>query len=638
MRVGRLFRIFQMAVAALLAAALVHGAGAATEVLTNNYDGARTGANLTETRLNAGNVGPQSFGKLFHYDVDGAVFAQPLIATVAQDGGPARALVFIATLNNSVFAFDATDAQRSVWRRQLTRVPGEAGADPARLDAIANGIMSTPVIDRATNTIYLVASLSHAGAPKFVIHALDLLDGHDKAGSPVVIGGAVKAGGKAIVFEPSEARIAVQRAALALAQDKLIIAFGGDYFEGWVFAYDKSDLRRAPAAFCTTCASRVEALSNIDYLDARCIALGPGGGIWQAGRGPVIDQQGLVHFFTGNKQHVIKHGCPVAASTNACAICSTPGGCPCQGSRSSNVCRGHDACEAHQSDDPRMFDVNESMIQLDPSQGLRLTGWFRPANWNAAGVNGLELNDLDLGGSGPALVPGTSQLIGGGKQGVMYLLETKRAGASCAPSLSETCLPSEPLQSFQLAPIPPRPNEYHRHLLGGPVIWSREAVAIAYVWRENDHLRAYRLGKKFIDCDNDNPAPTTSQNCRSFAQSKAVIDRPPGAMLAISANGADPASAIVWASTNRDFKGPAKLMAFAAQPDPKTPGELTKLWDSDACEGDGIDQAADFAVPTVANGRVYLGTAANRVEVFGLIEARQCVPAPETDAAGPLMR
>lgn len=632
----------QRAFRAALAAALFCCGGAArsdsVEVLTNNYDNARSGANLHERILNATNVTPKTFGRMFSYAVDGPVFAQPLIAvavSVAQ--GEARDLVFIATGSNSVYAFAAGGADGNaalLWQRTLTRLPQGTAAIPS-------GILSTPVIDRATNTLYVVASLQHESQPHFVLHALDLRDGSDKSAGPIAINGAVQVDDVSVAFAPTPTRIAVQRAALALAANKVIIAFGGDYFEGWVFAYDKTDLRKAPAAFCTTCASRVAALSKVDYLDQRCIALGPGGGIWQAGRGPVVDERGFVYFFTGNKQHVIKDGCIIPYARNACAVCGTEGGCECKGNRSANVCRGPDACNANAAKDQRAFDTNEALIALDAHNGLALKSWFRPANWDAAGVNGLEINDLDLGGSGPLLLPDTQHLVGGGKQGVVYLLDTRRA-ADCVASPTQTCIAARPVQSFQVAPTPPRPNEYFRHILGGPVLWARgrnAGDARLFLWRQNDYLRSYVLDATFAGCSATEAAPDTTHRCEAMALGEEFIDsKHPGGILTISANGADPASAIVWAATNASNSGPGKLTAYGAQPPESAPRVLVKLWDSETCTEDQVPLGSDFTPPTVANGKVYLPTGVNRVDVLGLIESKTCTPVPPQPNMGPMLQ
>lgn len=605
-------------------------------MLTNNYDNFRTGANLNETLLNVENVTPQRFGRLFHYAVDGPVFAQPLIVSGLEIPAHGRRdVAYIATASNHVYAFDAGSAdQPALWHRVLDRLPDGSAA-------LANGILSTPVIDRTRRVIYVVASLMDGSVGKFVLHALDIADGGDQHARPVVIGGAVNVDGNAIAFQPSDTRIAVQRAALAIAGEKLIVAFGGDYFEGWVFAYDLKDLQVPPAVFCTTCVSRHAAISQVDYLDANCILLGPGGGIWQSGRAPVVDEDGKVYFFTGNKQHVIKAGCVVPASDNACSGCTVAGGCPCMGSRFADFCRGPDVCNANESENHELFDVNESLIQLDPRLGLKLTAWFRPANWNIAGSEGLEINDLDLGGSGPFLIPGTQRLVGGGKQGVMYVLDVAAPAKPCQPTLTQTCAGANPIQSFQVAPAPARPSQYYRHILGGPVLWMRttdRAVSLAYLWRENDYLRAYRLTDRFEDCNAEDAAPTTSHHCSSIAQGEDFIDHHPGGILALSAHGADATTAIVWASTTRMLNGPGKLMAFQAQPDAATQNVLTKIWDSDICVEDRLDLGSDFVPPTIANGKVYIAGNANRVDVFGLIKEKPCTQEPMPKSFGPMLQ
>ena len=608
--------------------------GSATDVLTNNYDNFRTGANLSESTLNVANVTLQSFGRIFSYRVDGPSLSQPLVATLVElPGGSRRDLVVVTTASNSVYAFDAdAGGNGPIWRNTLIELPDGTAAEPS-------GIFSTPVIDRTRNIVYVVAGLRQGDRAKYVLHALNLSDG--RVLGAVLIEGAQRVGDAAIAFEPTVTRVAVQRAALAIAKGKVIVAFGGDFFEGWVFAFDQGDLMRPPAVFCITCVSRVKAISKVDFLDASCILLGPGGGIWQSGRGPVVDENGLVYFFTGNKQHVIKSGCVIPPSDNSCSQCKIEGGCLCKGRGTSGVCRGPDICQTNASDNGKIFDLNESMIQLDPSDELKLTGWFRPANWDIPGSDGLEINDLDLGGSGPLMISGTHRLIGGGKQGVMYVLDLQRAMETCMPSSTKTCIASNAVQSFQIAPPPPRPNQYYRHIFGGPVIWTRppeKGGALVYVWRENDYLRAYRIADRFQDCNTQNPAPTASHNCASIAQSEDFIDHHPGGVLAVSANGADGETAIVWAATTRTVNGPGKLMAFRADPETGSQNPLTKIWDSDICVEDRLEQGSDFVPPTIANGKVYVATSANRIDVFGPMTKKKCTEEPLPKSFGPMLQ
>lgn len=623
----------------VVVAALWPRAGLAqTDVLTAGYDNARTGANTTERELDTIGVQYASFGRLFGYTLDGPVFSQPLVATrVAMRQGPARDLVYFATGMSSVYAYDTSGgADALVWRRTLERVPGVPGSRP-------RGILSTPVIDRAAGLIYVVASYADSGRIRFLLHALDLATGEAHADSPAEVRGAIRLDGTTVTFDPSDKRMGVQRAALALAGDHVIVAFGGDFFEGWVFAFDRRDLRAAPAAFCTTCASRVPAVSGVDYLDEACTFLGPAGGVWQAGRAPVVDDRGHVYFFTGNKAHVVRQGCRVPPGTNACSTCTDPAGCVCEGVGDPKVCRGPDTCEANATADGRALDVHDALIGLDPANGLSLTGWYRPGNWNIAGPEGLEINDLDLGGSGPVLLPGTNRLVGAGKQGVMYVLDISRPDAACVPALGRTCFGADganPVQDFAVAPPPPAPNQYYRHVFGGPVVWARGAAGggtLAYVWREHDHLRAYRLTDRFADCERGADSPAGSWSCPPVAMAEDYIGHHPGGILALSSNGSSALSGIVWAATTQLGAGRGKLMAFRAVPREDTPDRLDKLWDSDGCAGDAIEGGSGFLPPTVANGRVYYPTQNGTVEVFGLIDTREC-QGPDPSLAPPTLQ
>ncbi len=54
---------------------------------------------------------------------------------------------------------------------------------------------------------------------------------------------------------------------------------------------------------------------------------------------------------------------------------------------------------------------------------LSLADWFASAN-----VRALNLLDVDLGSSGPMLLPGTDELVGAGKEGKLYVLQQGRLG------------------------------------------------------------------------------------------------------------------------------------------------------------------------------------------------------------------
>jgi len=93
------------------------GAYAQVDVLTQHNDNARTGANLHETILTPENVSKAHFGMLFKRVLDDQLYTQPLIATGVEVSGGTRDIVYVTTVNNSVYAFDANDSEASspIW-------------------------------------------------------------------------------------------------------------------------------------------------------------------------------------------------------------------------------------------------------------------------------------------------------------------------------------------------------------------------------------------------------------------------------------------------------------------------------------------------------------------------------------------
>src|ERR1041385_5439816 len=140
----------------------VSGLAAPVAVLTHHNNLARTGANLEETTLNTANVNTNTFGLVFSRAVDDQIYAQPLIMTnVSVPGVGPRNLVIVATVNDSVYAFDADDTSvtNAYWHATFlgpniaavknTDMTGACGGNYA--DFSGNmGIVGTPVIDPGT--------------------------------------------------------------------------------------------------------------------------------------------------------------------------------------------------------------------------------------------------------------------------------------------------------------------------------------------------------------------------------------------------------------------------------------------------------------------------------------------------------
>jgi uncharacterized protein (TIGR03437 family) len=261
---------------------------AQNNVLTANYGNARTNANLSETVLTPGAVDPSTFGKLGSLSADGQVYAQPLVVSnLTIPGRGARNVVYVCTQHNSVYAFDAGfPGGVPLWQVNL---------GPAVPNTILNfnditpevGILGTPVIDPAANALYVVSDTLNAGAPAFMLHALDLRDGHEVLGGPTKIAASVTGSGdgsqnNVLAFDAMQN---LQRPGLLLSGGVLYLAFGSHAdaspFHGWLLAYDASNIARQIAAYNST-------------------PNGAGGSFWQGGRGPAADDAGNIYVVTGN--------------------------------------------------------------------------------------------------------------------------------------------------------------------------------------------------------------------------------------------------------------------------------------------------------------------------------------------------
>ena len=354
----------------VLLSALVAMAGSAFSVVQNRYGRIPSGANTHESVLNSRDVRSSSFGKLYSYYVDGAVYAQPLyIADLKIAGGKPRNVLFVATMNDKVYAFDADQPGPPLWMRDFT--DERAGVTPIPITDITNnnnlnlvgniGIEGTPVIDVAANSLYLVARSKENGRYVQRLHRLNLADGTEQT-QPAIIEASVKGSARDAIdgLVHFDARAGNQRPALALDNGQVLIAWASHEdlrpYHGWIMSYDAHTLRQT-GALCTT----------PDTAD---------GGVWQSGRPPAIDESDAAYFEVGN------------------------GGW----------------------DGQRNF--GNSVIKLRVgANGLEVEDFFTPHNYED-----LNKRDADLGSSGPMLIPGTTLLLCGDKLGRLFLLDSKALG------------------------------------------------------------------------------------------------------------------------------------------------------------------------------------------------------------------
>jgi hypothetical protein len=508
-------------------------------VYTYHNDLARDGANTREYALTPANVNTSSFGKLFSCTVDGAVYTQPLWVANLSVGGAVHNVVFVATQHDTLYAFDA-DANpcTQLWKVSLidtghgatageTAVPAGTpdylvGLAPGPENAITPeiGVTGTPVIDPAAAILYVVAKSVDAGRTNFFqrLHAIDLATGNEKSGSPLSIAASYPGsgdGGTTVAFSP---RWEHQRAGLALVNGTVYVAWGSHDdvlpWYGWIVGYTYNG-----SAFAQSAALNVT--PNVGE-----------GGIWMGGGAPSADANGHLYLLTGNGAFDVTN---TTGPTN---------------------------------------DYGDCFLQLD--SGLAVSSWFTPSDQ----ANDFA-NDLDFGSGGSALVLNLSTgpqhlVIGGGKDGVLYLLNGDTMGGSGDP------------------------NAWQYFSLGNAIF------ATAAFWNNTLYIApvgAPMLAYAFNTSTNLFNTTQTSQSAATFGF--------PGATPSVSANGAA-SNGIVWGIDSTSSCtgealtcGPSVLHAYSAT------DLTTELWNNSMVGADTAGNAVKFTVPTVANGKVYVGTRGN---------------------------
>jgi hypothetical protein len=275
----------------------VADAQAQVNVPERSYNQNRTGTNTAETVLTPTNVrsSANQFHRRFVMKVDGKIEGSPVFLSGLTIGGGVHNVIYIATMHNTVYAFDAdTGTQLSArWLGDPVTGSDLSRVKPATIHH-EWGVASTPVIDHATDTLYVVRWGYENGVngPTFRLFGLDLSDlSHDKFRSVAIDGYNVNGTG----FDRFRQ---MQRAGLALARkpgsDKaLVIAFGGGEGQGspsgWVVAFDTAKLATGNAAANVWCSDPNNSAGT-----------GGGGGVWMANAAPAVDGNGDIYIVTGN--------------------------------------------------------------------------------------------------------------------------------------------------------------------------------------------------------------------------------------------------------------------------------------------------------------------------------------------------
>lgn len=500
--------------------------------MTYHNDNGRTGQNTAETVLTPSNVNSADFGKLFSRTVDGFVFAQPLYVRNVNIGG-ARNVVYVATENASVYAFDADGNSSSpLWKRSF--INPSTGINPVTNTDVGNsdlgpqaGITSTPVIDISSGTMYVLVRTNENGAYFQRLHAISLTSGADSQAAAVVsatVNGSGVGGDGAghINFDP---KVENQRASLLLANGNIYIAWAshGDNgaYHGWIMAYNASSL------------------SQVGVLNLT--PNGKDGGIWMGGAGPAADASGNVFVATGN-------------GTN-------------------------DVTGAALDFGDTYLKLNALVAPLD---------YFTPFDQSA-----LNSGDLDLGSSGVVLLPDQSGthphvMIGSGKRGDVYVIDRDAMGGFHAGSNTN---------AVQYLSRAVGLNSVPDQFFGIGSYWNGNV----YFAGSFDHLKQFSISGGLLSTSAVHTSPQVLASDRA-------------AEPVISSNGT--ADGIVWViatDTYTSNTAPAVLHAYDAM---NVSAELYN--NAQAGSRDTGGKVVKFTTPTVANGRVYVGTR-NSLDVYGLL-------------------
>ncbi len=541
------------AITTLTAVALAAGAAQAqVNIYTRGFDNSRSGTNLNETILTPANVNSSQFGKLFTVNLDGEVYAQPLYLSALAIGGGVHNVVYVATMNNTVYALDADNGQQ-LWSQNFG--PGINSSELPGLNVAPyqpTGILSTPVIDPVTDIMYLVhgneTQVNGTPSYQYFLEALNIVTGTPLPGTPVNITASFLDADLTapVAFTPKTHH---QRSSLALANGNIYFAFSSwddvGKWHGWVMSYSEATLMQN-AVYNTT-------------------PIGSGGGIWMAGSAPAIDASGNLYYSTGNG-----------------SFGTTPN---------------------------NLLQTSQSIIKLSPS--LQLLDYFSPKNEAT-----LSAGDMDIASGGVTLIPNPGNpgqnlyVLGGGKQGVIYLLSINNLGGFNASQ-------DQVVQEFQAVF-----GYGTSHIHGTPVYFNSATYGpTAFVWGENDYLRGFRFNSAG-GLINTTPFAMSTMT----APTTHVYGAMPGGFLSVSANGGS--NGIVWASTPYTASAvkavvQGALYAFSAD-------TLQLLWSDKLNDArDEVGLFAKFCPPIVANGKMYVPTfgplatgtttAAGQLVVYGLL-------------------
>ena len=499
---------------------------AQVNILTRSADDARTGANLHETILTPSNVNPNSFGKLFTIPTDGQIYAQPLYMSKLKIAGGTHNVVFIASMLNTVYALDA-DTGATLWSKNFGTpiTPREVETDQNITWNGGIGILGTPVIDPSTNYMYFVSG-NEAKVNGASVYSYNLNAIDIFTGDPVLNSPMEITG----TYSTPDLTTPLTFVAKKQNQRPALALSNGNVYVAFASHEDSQPYHGWVFAYSTSSLAQTAVYSDT--------TTGIEGGIWNAGGAPTIDSNGNLYISTGNG-----------------SFGTTPNG---------------------------LVQTGNSFIKLSPQ--LELLDYFTPYNSTT-----LNAGDEDLGSSGLLLIPNTNYLLGGGKQGVLYLDDATDMGKFNASS-------DQVRQEFQGIF-----GKGTSHIHGAPIYFDSAVNGpTTYVWGENDYLRAFTFSPT-TGLMTTKPLATSTMTAPVTNNDGAM----PGGFLTVSANGDK--DGIVWAAT--PYNGNAVHVSVQGVVYAFDANTLTPLWsDKDNDARDEIGTFAKYNPPVVTNGKLYVAT------------------------------
>ena len=441
---------------------------AQANVLTQHNDNTRSGLNPSETILAPSNVNLSTFGTIASLPVDGMIAAEPLfVSGVNIPGKGQRNVAYVVTLHNSVYAFDADNLTNPnpLWLTNFNNPAAGVTTEPSsELGCTSTtfltemGILGTPVIDKNSQTIYVLAKTKENGTYHFRLHSLDLSSGMEKSGGPVDVNATVN-GALGTLMLTSSAKNMLARPGLLLSNGAVYMAFGsngcdGQDTRGWVVAYDATTLLQL-------------GVFN-DTLNSKAAR----GNIWQSGNGLASDDQGGIFFSTANGGFDANTG-------------------------------GND------------FGSSLMKIGWDNSGNLVAKDYFTPYN-----VNYLNSTDLDVGSAGVLMLPDqpgphTHLLVGSGKEGSVYVVDRDNMGQFNAADNSQIVQ----FIPFDGGTIPPQshtpPGSEVGRMFSSPAYWNNyvyltgQNQGVSQFAMQNDQMVLFARNASALCCAH---TPSISSN------------------------------------------------------------------------------------------------------------------------------